>query len=308
MRKVIIWGIGREYEAMINQIQYEISKGNLEVSALIARPGDIIGNTLDGFKLIKKEDIWTYEFDYLIITSSRWYMDIKNEAVLLGVDENIIINGRVFKLPLFDFTRYVKLIENPLTIFSDDCWGGYIYHELCMKFYSPLINMYMEYESYIKFLENPAYYFEQQLVMLRDGNIRENIFPIGSLGGGKRNIELCFNHSLSFAEAEMLWNKRRERINYNNIFVKIGFDATEEKRDDYLRAFDKLSYNKICFYSGETHIPSVIYLKRFEWWCHQGPRLANIHYRDYCRDIYELFRCIDVFKMLNGEKDYVRDM
>lgn len=183
MRKVIIWGTGREYEEIINQIQYEICKGNLKVIALVARQEDIIGSTLDGFKMIRREDISSAEVDYLIITSTKWYKEIKNEALLLGICENKIINGRVFKLPLFDFERYIKLIENPLTILSDDCWGGYIYHELCMKFYSPLINMYMEYDSYFKFLENPVHFFNQPLVKLREGNIRGNAFPIGELGG-----------------------------------------------------------------------------------------------------------------------------
>ncbi len=308
MYKVIFWGVGGGYENLINQIQFEIMKKTISVCALIARPKDVIGDTLDGFKLIKKENIWEYDFDYLIITSSRWYKEIRDEALSLNIAERKIINGSVFKIPFFDFSRYIRLIENPVTILSDDCWGGYLYHELCMKFNSPLINVLFDNDSFIKFIQEPMYYLGQSLVMVREGNIRSNMHPIASLGEDSKKIHINFLHSICFSNAETEWNRRRERINYNNIFIKMGFEATEEKRESYLRIFEKIPYNKICFYSGKTDLHSVVYLKQFEKWCQQGKRVPTFRYTEFIRNMNELFKCIDVLKLLNGEEGYLRHL
>lgn len=124
MYKCIIWGIGNDYERIINQLQFETLKGNIKVEALIARPQDIVENTLDGFRIINKEDVRYIKFDYIIITSSLFYKEICKEAMELGINEEQIINGSVMNIPLFDFKRYIQLIENRITILSDDCWGG----------------------------------------------------------------------------------------------------------------------------------------------------------------------------------------
>ena len=36
MDKCIIWGAGQEYENIVNQILFEIEKGNLEVIAIVS--------------------------------------------------------------------------------------------------------------------------------------------------------------------------------------------------------------------------------------------------------------------------------
>ena len=60
----------------------------------------------DGFSVVKKEKLHELEFDYLIITSTKCYTEIENEAILLGIKKNKIIHGNVFKIPLFDWKRY----------------------------------------------------------------------------------------------------------------------------------------------------------------------------------------------------------
>ena len=75
-----------------------------------------------------KEELKDIQFDYVVITSSLYYQEIRRQAIELGIDGNIIINGAVMNLPLFDFSRYTSLLKNRITILSDDCWGGYIYH------------------------------------------------------------------------------------------------------------------------------------------------------------------------------------
>lgn len=64
MRKVILWGAGVGYDRILNQLKFEIMKENIQIQAVIVRPEDFVRSSIDGFKVIKKEEIWDYEFDY----------------------------------------------------------------------------------------------------------------------------------------------------------------------------------------------------------------------------------------------------
>lgn len=123
-KKVIVWGIGNDYEMILNQLMYEILKKNLTCEALVCREKDIYADSKDGFRIIKKSEIMNFQYDYIVISSSQYFIEIKKEIMDLGIAESKVIDGSVFKQPLFDFGRYVSLLENPITILSDDCWGG----------------------------------------------------------------------------------------------------------------------------------------------------------------------------------------
>lgn len=149
---------------------------------------------------------------------------------------------------------------------------------------------------------------EQTLQMELEGDIRKNIYPIGSLGEGKEKVYLDFVHSICFADAEKSWNRRKKRVNNKNLFIKIAIDGTDKNKEECLDVFAKLSQKKICFYSGETDLNSVTYFRRFEKFIHSGSRMDTIKYSDYCRNLNWLLKSIDVLKMLNGEEDYRREL
>ncbi len=304
--KCVVWGIGNDYENIVNQIQFEAAKGNITIIALTARAEDIVEKTLDGIMIVAKEELKDMAFDYLIVSSSLYFQEIVKEAKKLNISEDKIINGSVMKLPFFDFRRYVSLVANRITILSDDCWGGYIYHRLNMKFYSPCINIKWQKDSFVKFIQKPRYYLSQPLRMEREGDIRGNLFPISSLGEGEDKVYMDLVHSVCFTDAKKLWDKRTERVNFDNLFIKLGIDASDKNRDFYLDGFDKVKQKKICFYSGETEIKGVIYLKRFEKFVTSGSRMDTIKFHDYCRDLNWLLKSIDILKLLNGEADFLR--
>jgi uncharacterized protein (DUF1919 family) len=305
-KKCIVWGIGNDYMYMRNQFLYEIEKGNIEIVALVARCEDIVERSLDGVEVITKDDISSIEFDYLIITSSKYYKEIYLEALKIGVDAKRIINGVVLRIPLFDFKRYFELIENNITILSDNCWGGNVYHYFNMQFYSPLVNILWQQDEYSKFIQAPEYYLKQPLVMEREGDLRGNIYPRASLGKGNKKVYMELIHEVSFSEAQEAWNRRKERINYNNIFVEMGFDATEQNKKEYLDIFDKIPYKKICFYSENCQMDSVVYLKRFEKYV-KSHEFIYMSYIKYCLNIRRLSESLDILKLLNGEPDYIRE-
>ena len=51
-----------------------------------------------------------------------------------------------------------------------------------------------------------------------------------------------------------LWNRRKSRLNGDRIFVKLSLPAHNEYRERYLADFDRITFPKICFYSGENDI------------------------------------------------------
>ena len=176
--KCIVWGIGNDYEKILNQLLFEIHKQNIEVEALVCREKDRYCSNKDGFPIYTKDEIMSVEFDCIIITSSKYFKEIREEIQTLFPNNNKwIINGKVFKLPLFDFGRYIHLIKNPVTILSDDCWGGYVYNRLGLKFSSPLINIYWDRDEYAKFIQNPLFYLQSELTMFREGDLKEGICP-----------------------------------------------------------------------------------------------------------------------------------
>ena len=124
MEKCVVFADDMEYESIINQLLYEMNKGNMELCAIVCNEGDKYCSSRDGFPLIYLNEVDSSGFDWFIIADEQKYAQIKRNAMKQGVSEKKIINGKVFKLPLFDFRRYIQLLRCPVTILSDDCWGG----------------------------------------------------------------------------------------------------------------------------------------------------------------------------------------
>jgi len=301
----IVWGLGEVYEKRLNQILFEIEKKNLNLVATVVRTEDRYCNQKDGFCIIGKEELAACEFDYLIINSDRYYNEIKSEAKAIGIPDKKIINGKVFELPLFDFGRYVKLIENPVTILSDDCWAGYVYHDLCLPFSSPVINTYFGREEYARFIQDPLFYLGTELEMVREGSFAKSQCPIGQLGEGDRTVKVQFLHSDSFAKAKVEWDRRKERINPRNIFVKNGFSSSERNPQYLLDTFRKIPYPKILFYYDEIDIEEAIRTEFFIKQYHKSGNVRFYNYNDMVREGYR--KVIDVLKLLTGEMDYARE-
>lgn len=305
IRKCVLWGMGEDYESVLNQLLFEIEKKNMRVMAAVVREKDKYCTEKDGFRVIVKDDLLAYEFDYLIIMSVRFFDEIKEEACKLGVPSERIINGKVFNLPRFDFARYANLIENPVTILSDDCWGGYVYNRLQLPFSSPLINTLFAGKEYAKFIQDPLFYLGTELVMEREGSLEEDLCPVGRLGNDERTVKIQFVHAVTFEEAQVEWNRRRKRINPQNIFVKMGFDRKEKDHEFLLDSFEKVQYSKILFYYSKTNIERVFYTERLFEQCRRNGFTRYYTYNNMVRESYQ--QVLDVLKLLNGEEDYSRE-
>lgn len=152
-----------------------------------------------------------------------------------------------------------QIDTNDLTIICQNCLGGVIYHDLGMKFLSPTINLYMESEDYITFLEN--------LESFRSAPIRfvesDRDYPVGIIRVNNKQIKVYFVHYHSEEEAVQKWNERYQRINYSNLMIimtdRDGFNQVIFDR------FMALPYkNKVLFTSKKYDNECCYFVKEFK--------------------------------------------
>lgn len=131
-----------------------------------------------------------------------------------------------------------RLKNDNFTILCSNCIGGVIYHRLNKKFLSPTINLWMHQPDFLKFVMNLDKYIPQKLEFIKT----DYKYPVGRLG----DIRIYFNHSKSEAEARENWDRRKERIHYDNLYI-IMYDRDGITKDDILSLNQVTCKNKIVF-------------------------------------------------------------
>lgn len=306
MHRVIIWGAGDDYQSLYNLIKYEELKGNIEIVAIADRFA--WQERIDGYKVILPDDIKNNTFDYVIISSSKYYDEIVAEALKMGINRDYLIKGSVLRIPCFDFTDYAQLKENSVSIISDNCWGGVLYHYLDLPFMSPFINFWIPNSDFVKMVSDLEGYMSCPLSMERQGDMRN--YPIGSLEIGGEKVFFYFCHHDTFEEAQNDFERRKSRINWNNLFIKMhyakGYIHSKHSIEDIAR-FEKIPYEKkVCLslYRTETiaSFPSVLIQNSFR---HDYPEwdYDSRNFVDYAVHPQRLSREYNIFKLLlRGEK------
>ena len=143
--------------------------------------------------------------------------------------------------------RSVK--NRDFTIISNNCWAGRVYSYLDMPYLSPTAGLYFFAQDYIKFVSNLKYYLDTPLEFIdaKDSKYYEILKernqldkPIGIL----RDVEIVFLHYKSREEALEKWNRRKERVNFDNIYLK--FSPMNMCEETHLKSFDELPFeNKV---------------------------------------------------------------
>lgn len=134
---------------------------------------------------------------------------------------------------------------NP-TIIASNCNGGFIAHDLNLRFNSPFVNLFLTPKDFIRYLKNIEFYQQQNLTFVQT----EKAYPVAKLA----DITLCFMHYHSEQEAEQKWNERSKRMDLDNLFVMM----TERDGCEYqdLIEFDALPFkNKVVF--THKHYPEI---------------------------------------------------
>lgn len=116
-----------------------------------------------------------------------------------------------------------RLQNDNFSIICSNCIGGVIYHRLGKQFLSPTINMWFRQKDFLKFVGNLQVYLEKELEFVDS----EYDHPVARLG----DVHLYFNHAKSEAEARTNWERRKTRVNYNNLYI-IMYDKGDITEED----------------------------------------------------------------------------
>jgi uncharacterized protein (DUF1919 family) len=111
--------------------------------------------------------------------------------------------------------------------------------------------LFLDEDDFLKFLHRPEWYLEQPVEFCGTKHeIRLHTeYPVGKCG----DIEINFNHDTSFESAVSKWERRKKRINWNNIMA-----VMDTERMEIAEEFDKLDYEKkICFTNFKSNLKSA---------------------------------------------------
>ncbi|MCR5704429.1 MAG: DUF1919 domain-containing protein [Eubacterium sp.] len=168
-------------------------------------------------------------------------------------------NNKIIQHKRNSYIKHLRKNNKNLSpsIIASNCNGTFIQHDLGLKFNSPFINLWIKPKDFILLLKDFDSYINAELIEVFEDNIT---YPIGQL----KDITLYFQHYKSFEEAKKKWNERKQRINYDNLFVL--FTDRDGCSEDILQEFDKLNYpNKVVFVNKEyPNIKSAFYIRGFE--------------------------------------------
>lgn len=109
--RLLLWGIGQVYNSVINLLKCYENLGQIEIVGITAQELPDF-RTLDGYTLVRKEEIQSLDFDYLLVMSDNFYDEIVSSAVSVAdVPRSKIVSYRILKIPGFDFPKY-DLVKN----------------------------------------------------------------------------------------------------------------------------------------------------------------------------------------------------
>lgn len=173
----------------------------------------------------------------------------------------MIIHSRVWSEYISICTRIrrkrnkKKLKNKDFTIFSSNCTGGIIYHELGEKFLSPTINIRISSKDFVKFILNINFYLEQPLVFFRG----DEDCPMAYMG----DIVVYFVHYETEEDAREKWEERKKRINWDNVYIILN-DRDGVTHEDIL-ALQKARYKNMVVFTSKQYddCPNAFFMKQF---------------------------------------------
>lgn len=161
-----------------------------------------------------------------------------------------------------------KLTNTDFTIISNNCFGGVVYRNNHLPYYSPTCGLFFMAPEYIKFIYNIKKYtcnVEIKKVDIEESKyaeyLKENKYD--GIIGKINDLEICFLHYNTIEEANEKWNRRSKRINWDKIIYKFNDQNLCTYKE--LEEFNKFNAeNKICFTAKKYENIDTIQLKQYE--------------------------------------------
>lgn len=306
--KILIWGIGNEFWQIYNILKLNEAVGNFEIVGYVSKDRD--EKKIDNKDILQPEDIVKsgIEFDYILVTTNFYYKEICDYGSNgLQINRRKFINGKVLKIPHFDWNKYIKIYNSDISIVAETCIGGCLSNKLGLPFNSPFVNVRVgiEKDDYFHLLNKLDSYMQQTPAEIpktndcdRNWNGWECRIDFPRLWYD--NILIHGFHFQSQKDFLDIWEKRRQRYNFQHkLILKILYDEED------LEKFLQLVYpKKLGFYYGCTNTKDVISFPYFDnkYMCDKyAYSFTTFLYEEYI-DNGKIFNDIDIFNILREDK------
>ena len=137
--------------------------------------------------------------------------------------------------------------ETP-TIIANNCFGTLVYHDLGLRFLSPMINLFMQKDEYLIFLSNMKEYLDCEMTEVTDSG---RSYPVGELVYQGKSVRIFGMHYKSLSELKEKWDERKTRMDYENIFIVLTALAFTEADAE---VFDSLEYENKLVITGTSEV------------------------------------------------------
>ena len=178
--------------------------------------------------------------------------------------ENYKVSEKKEKLYLERRSILKNKILGEKTLLTNTCIGGRLYHDYNQKFLSPTIDLYIKPKDFVKFCCNLKVYLGYELV--KDENKKINNFVVAKLN----DIYIYFSHTnYTFEIAKQNWERRKKRINYEDVIVittdRCTIDESVKRCDAItIQEFGNIPYKKVIFTAKEYDYEYCSFLKSFK--------------------------------------------
>lgn len=166
---------------------------------------------------------------------------------------------------LFRNRQRKRLQNREFSLLTGNCVGGYLYHQLGLQFTSPTINLMILNQDFKKMILNLKYYMSLTPVVYHDPSF-PNV-PSAIID----DVIIHFTHYDTADEGIRAWEKRKGRINYDNLYIIISdIDLSENDIIDLQSAECKkivvmtsknYNYEHCLFlpaYQGQKHVGELL--------------------------------------------------
>lgn len=137
-----------------------------------------------------------------------------------------------------------KQLKNPNpTIICNNCVGGVVYHDLGLQFHSPTVNLTIQANHFVRFVQRLEEYLQCEPVEVFDESVS---CPVGELRLEDEFIRIYFVHYETFQDAKEKWIERCKRIDLNNVYIVFLHRVKTYPTTRLYKAFRALPYkNKV---------------------------------------------------------------
>ncbi|ECP5284326.1 DUF1919 domain-containing protein, partial [Campylobacter lari] len=201
-----------------------------------------------------------------------------------------------------------------ISIFSNNCIAGFLYHDYNMEFLSPTINLQLSPMDFIKFCSRLDYYLSLEIKKIEiDYNVltlfkelggKKISFPVGKIG----DLIVFFQHYKNIDEAMEKWNYRKNKIVTKKYIIMnyINYDAYPCHKDfkKIVAMFKNIPYEKKFFLHSIENLDAgdnFVYIPKVK-----TPWFKQVAYQHYNVKTYQIFNFpqwlnFDNFALINKQ-------